>query len=67
MTTYLGVPLSRWKNDMVCHLRDERERNRLLQQRLDDANAMIARLQVQQMPPTRFEQFRRKSHARMRA
>lgn len=43
--TYLGIPLERWKDTMVCHLRDERKRNQLLQQRLDDANAAIADLQ----------------------
>lgn len=44
--TYLGIPLERWRTNMVCHLRDERRRNELLQQKLDDANATIARMQA---------------------
>lgn len=68
--------LARWKNDMLCHLRDERKRNDLLQARLDQAQAEIARLQrmaLEKAPlpappkPSRFERFRRKSLARMMA
>ncbi len=69
--SYLGVPLERWKNDIVCHLRDERRRNAKLQQALDDANAVIAKMQAEaldrELPlPKRVdavEQLRRRSKA----
>lgn len=54
--TYLGIPLERWKTNMVTHLRDERKRNELLQQRLDDANAVIAKMMANKMSePARCE------------
>ncbi len=49
--TYLGVNLERWKLNMVERLRDERKRNVLLQKRLDDAQAMIARYQSSGIEP----------------
>lgn len=54
LDSYLGVPLERWKTNMVCHLRDERRRNELLQQKLDDANAAIADLQNKLMDRPRI-------------
>ena len=47
--SYLGVSLEAWKDDMVTHLARERRRNELLQSRLDDANATIARMQTESL------------------
>lgn len=68
---YLGIPLEQWKNNMVCHLRDERKRNDLLQRKLDEANAQIARMQAEMLDMamplpkrlTPLEQLRSKSPA----
>jgi hypothetical protein len=67
---------ARWKLTMLEHFREMHRRNDLLQVALDKSIAEVARLQAealesQPLPAqpalSRFEQFRRKSHARMMA
>lgn len=54
--TYLGVNLERWKIHMVEHLAERQKRNELLQQRLDDAQALIARYQASGTVPAPLPQ-----------
>ncbi len=61
----------RWKLTMLTHFSDMHRRNDLLQQKLDEANARIARMQAEALdkelplPPRgdAMEQLRRRSKA----